>query len=166
MLVQPEQKGATDCQSNGALLAPGILPAITPAMMEKVGQLEQVVMDCDQAEIKVEHLLHAGMYARTVRVPCGTLFVGTLIQRPTTLIVRGSCWMLVGEALVLIEGYNVIPGRAGRKQACITVTDTEMTMLFPTAAKTVAEAEAEFTDEADQLLSRRQSNETITITGE
>jgi hypothetical protein len=39
-------------------------------------------------------------------------------------------------------------------------------MLFPTKAKTVEEAEAEFTDEADRLLSRHQEfQDLVTITG-
>ena len=39
-------------------------------------------------------------------------------------------------------------------------------MLFPSEARSVAEAESEFTDEADLLLSHQQGAETIIFTGE
>ena len=45
-------------------------------------------------------------------------------------------------------------GAAGRKQAFLAITDTALTTTFPTAAVTVEEAEAEFTDETDLLASR------------
>jgi hypothetical protein len=38
-------------------------------------------------------------------------------------------------------------------------------MIFRTDAKTVEQAEAEFTDEAEALMSRRNDNDTVTITG-
>jgi hypothetical protein len=42
-----------------------------------------------------------------------------------------------------------------------------MTMIFPTSAQTVEEAENEIFGEADQLLSRKDgSGDTITITGQ
>ena len=56
----------------------------------------------------------------------------------------------------LDPGLTVIEASAGRKQICITKEATDVTMLFATAATTVEEAEAEFTDEAAALLSRRQ----------
>jgi hypothetical protein len=41
-----------------------------------------------------------------------------------------------------------------------------MTMIYATSATAVEQAEAELTDEADLLLSRRQNNGTTIITGE
>jgi hypothetical protein len=39
-----------------------------------------------------------------------------------------------------------------------------ITMMFPTKARTIEEAEREFTDDADRLLSRRQNANTVVIT--
>jgi hypothetical protein len=55
-----------------------------------------------------------------------------------------------------LVGYNVIQASAGRKQIYVTREETAITMIFPSNAKTVEEAEEEFTDEAEMLLSRRE----------
>jgi hypothetical protein len=71
-----------------------------------------------------------------------------------------------GEPLEL-TGYHVLPAAAGRKQALLARADTHLTMIFATRATSVAEAEAEFTDEADRLASRRQGRRNVVIiTGE
>jgi hypothetical protein len=49
----------------------------------------------------------------------------------------------------------VIQASAGRKQIYVTTEPTEITMVFPSSAKTVEEAEDEFSDESANLLSRR-----------
>ena len=149
-----------------ALVPSMALAAMTPEMLDRVVRLQDVLLRADQVDIQTEHMIHAGMYARTVRVPAGVAFTGALIKRATLLIIHGKCNVLLNDGVALVDGYAVLAGGAGRKQAFVTLSDIEMTMLFPTAAKSVEEAEAEFTDEADMLLSRRQSNETVTITGE
>ena len=108
--------------------------------------------------IPTSHTLHGGMYARTVLVPAGVVITGALIKVATTLILSGSVKMYSGDEMVELTGYNVIAAAAGRKSAFLAVTDTHLTMVFPTSAATVAEAEAEFTDQCDVLLSRRQDS--------
>jgi hypothetical protein len=61
------------------------------------------------------------------------------------------------DGAVPLEGYNVFSAAAGRKMAFVALSNTSMTMLFATQAKTVAEAEAEFTDEVDMLMTRREA---------
>ena len=101
-------------------------------------------------------MLHAGMYARTVYLPAMGHFTNVLIKIPTTLVVSGYCYFLAGQQWVKIVGQHVVPAGANRKQICITKEPTTVTMLFPTNAKTVEEAEMQFTDEINDLLSRRQ----------
>jgi hypothetical protein len=75
--------------------------------------------------------------------------------------------MLVDGKRVDLDGYNVIPGMAGRKSLSVTRGEVEMTMIFPTSATTVEEAENEIFAEADQLMSRKDgSRDTIVITGQ
>lgn len=105
--------------------------------------------------VKMEHSLHAGMYARTARIAPGMAFTSVMIKIPTLLVVHGDCYVLGGDKWHTLSGYNVIPACAHRIQAYVTIGETEITMLFPSNAKTVEEAEAEFSDEAADLLSRR-----------
>lgn len=143
-----------------------MLPATSPEALAKVVAIEKWVLGLDQVKLPTEHVIHAGMYARTLTMPAQTILTGSLMKRATLLILTGSALVLVGEEWIEFEGYNVIPGRAGRKQVCISRSQVIATMLFPTQARTVEDAEAEFTDEAAGLMSRWQDANTVVITGE
>lgn len=118
-----------------------------------------------QIEIATDHVIHGGMYARTIMIPKGTILTGALIKLATLLIVSGDADVYIGGEAVKLRGYNVLPASAGRKQLLVTHTDTRTTMIFPTTATTVEEAERQFTDEYEKLFSATAPNRT-TITGE
>lgn len=151
---------------NALMIPIATLPATTPEMIEKITALENELIGHEPADLDTEHVIHAGMYARTVRMPKEMVMTGALIKRATLVIVSGEAAVLVGHEWVRLEGYTVIPARARRKQVFVSYSDVQITMLFPTAAKTVEEAELEFTDEADRLLSRRQNANTVVVTEE
>lgn len=132
----------------------------------RVDAAEAKIRKMPQIEVRTEHVLHGGMYSRTVRLAARVIIVGVVIKVPTQLIVHGDCMVLAGDDWLTLTGYNVLPGEAGRKGLFITASETEITMIFPSKAKTVAEAEAEFTDDTELLLSREhESNDLVTITG-
>jgi hypothetical protein len=150
----------------GALAAiVGAIPATTPEAMEIVNRVEAKMRSMPQIEVKTEHILHAGMYARTVRLGARVAIVSVLIKVPTVLTVNGRCKVFAGEEWREFDGYQVIAAQAGRKMIYVTESPTEITMVFPSKAKTVEEAEREFTDEDNMLLSRQSSGDIVTITG-
>lgn len=118
-----------------------------------------------QVDIHTRNLLHAGLYARTIRLPAGAALTGALIKIATVVIVSGHVSIYVDGEVIELAGYHVLPASAGRKQAFLAHADTDITMLFPSRAATVEAAEAEFTDEADRLLSRSHGSTSL-ITGE
>ena len=130
------------------------LPAMGANSIEKVYELESLAMALPQAEIATHHALHAGMYARTIMIPAGVILTGALIKIDTILIVSGHVHIFTGNETIEIEGYSILTASAGRKQVFTAVTDTYLTMLFKTEAKTYTKAEDEFTDEAHLLMSR------------
>jgi hypothetical protein len=138
---------------------------MTAGAIRAVRALEERVLALPQVEIATRHVLHAGMYARTVCIPAGVLITGAHITIPTLLVVSGHATLFIGAEDVELKGYAVVPAGAGRKQAIYAHADTLLTMLFPTAARTVEEAEQEFTDEPEHLGSRRAPNH-VTATGE
>lgn len=143
------------------------IPKMSRAAIEKVSRLESEVMTLPQVESRTDHVLHAGLYSRTIHIPAGVLLVGVKIKRATLLIACGKFEVSTGEETVLLEGYHVIPASAGRKQAFFAHEDTWLTMLFDSRAETVEQAENEFTDEGKRLMSRLYPHlNTITITGE
>lgn len=142
------------------------LPAMSAADVGKVERLESHLRDMEQVPITTTHHFHAGLYARTIRIPKGVVITGALIRIPTLLIVSGHATVFIGGDLIELRGYHVIPGSAGRKQVFVAHADTDLTMLFPTSAETVEEAEAEFTDETELLMSRQQPGNLTITTGE
>ncbi len=145
------------------LLIPEMPSAIIPAMSESaidlVRQLETEVLKAPQIDMPTQHVLHAGVYARTICLPADGVLTGALIKIATTLIVSGDTTVFTDDGLVRLTGYNVLLASAGRKQAFVAHADTHITMLFATRARTVQEAEEEFTDEHQLLMSRHCPNE-------
>lgn len=146
--------------------SPRLVP-MAPEAIDKVRRLEANLKEMPQVAIRTEHLIHGGMYARTIRIPAGAVLTGALIKLATVLIVSGECTVFTGGDTLELRGYHVIPASAGRKQVFLAHVDTDLTMLFPSGAASVEQAEAEFTDEAHLLLSCQIADQdSITITGE
>lgn len=142
------------------------LPAMTSTDVSRVQLLESQMLDMAQVAIKTDHYFHAGLYARSIRIPAGVLLTGALIQIPTLLIVSGHVTVFIGGESVDLQGYHVVPGLAGRKQVFLAHTDTDLTMMFATQATTVEQAEEEFTAEAHLLMSRQQAGDSTFIEGD
>jgi len=139
----------------------------SPEAIDKVRILTEGLQRLPQVMFITEHLLHAGMYTRTIRLPFDTVCAAVLIKLPTVLIIQGDCEVWSNDELISVSGYSVLPGSAGRKIAFVTRSDVAMSMIFPSAAKTVDEAQREFTDEHELLvpLDRADAHEVL-ITGE
>ncbi len=148
-------------------LRPTALPAMDADALDKVRALQAEAALQPQIPLDTSHVLHAGMYARTIRMPPNTLITGALIKIATLVIVQGVALVWLGDECRRLEGYTVLPASAGRKQAFVALEETHITMLFPTAARTVEDAEREFTDDHERLASRRGDTPNLTvITGE
>ena len=134
-----------------------VVPAMDARAIDRVRALEAAATALPQVEIRTFHAFHAGLYARTIFVPAGVAITGALIKIPTLVTVSGHALLYVGEGEKPreITVYNVMSAEAGRKQVFVAVGDIAITMSFATSATTVEQAEAEFTDEAHLLLSRR-----------
>lgn len=149
------------------VIAPNRIPAMSKMAIDSVRQLEAYTLQAPQTEIKTDHVIHAGVYARTIMIPAGVILTGALIKVATVLIMQGNCIVYIGDEALERDGYHVFAASAGRKQAFIAKTDTYLTMIFATNAKTVGEAEQQFTDEFEHLSSRKSDAiNHIVVTGE
>lgn len=146
-------------------VARGAIAAMTPAAIAQVREFERMNLQRAQVPIATHHLIHAGVYARTITIPAGVVLTGALVKRATILILDGDAMVSRGDHCARFAGYHVLPASAQRKQAFYAYADTFLTMLFATQAQSVEQAENEFTDEADMLMSRHGEN-TVLITGE
>lgn len=142
--------------------------AMTPGAIAAVAEMERRTLELPQIPIRTVHFLHAGMYTRMITIPAGVVLTGALIKIATMLTISGDVEVLRGEGdVVRITGTGIMPASAGRKQAFIANKETVVIMAFATTAKTVEEAETQFTDDTDMLMSRHAPEfNTIIITGE
>jgi hypothetical protein len=139
------------------------IAAMGDAAIDQVRRLESLARELPQVALETSHVLHAGLYARTVFVPAGVVITGALVKLATLLVIEGDVLVHVDGEPLRLRGHQVLPAAAGRKQAFFAQADTHITMIFPTAARSVAEAEREFTDEAERLASRRDDARNRTI---
>ncbi len=143
------------------------IPAMSEMAIDKVRQFENASLANPQVNIDTLHIIHGGMYARTIMVPAGVVITGALIKIATMLIIVGDAIAYIGDEAIPLCGYNILPASANRKQAFVAQTDIYLTMIFPTKVSSISEAEDEFTDEANILISRNNiSDNKIIITGE
>lgn len=131
------------------------IPSMSDDAVAKVSAFEDYALQLPQVEIRTSHAFHAGMYARTIMLPAGTVLTGALIKIATVLIVSGDVTAYIGGETIDFNGYHVLPADEHRKQAFVAHSDTYLTMIFPTGAATIEDAENEFTDEAHKLISRK-----------
>ena len=125
--------------------------------ISKAYEIENYVLSLPQIKISTHHTLHGGMYTRTFLIPAGVLVTGALIKIPTILIISGEMLLYGLNEPRHLVGYHVLYGQANRKQVGYAIKDTFASMIFPTKANTVKEAEEEFTDEAEFLFSRNEN---------
>ena len=150
-----------------ALATNNKISVMSESAIEKVRLVQNAMLKFPQIDLPVHHILHGGMYLRSLVIPAGVAIAGAFIQVPTTLVVSGNVTVYANDQAYEIDGYQVLVASAGRKQVFVAHTDTNMTMTFATDAKTVEDAENEFTSEPDLLASRRHENlNTTIITGE
>lgn len=124
--------------------------------LELINKLERdTLANTPQIILPIVHNFEAGCYSRTLMLPAERYLTGALMRRTTQVLVIGDCLMNIHGKFERMVGCAVLSGSAGRKQVFIAIKNTYISMFFATEAKTVAEAEAEFTDQAAELNSRR-----------
>lgn len=121
------------------------------AMVEQFTELSKLL---PQEECEVQHFLHAGMYCRTLHMMAGQVLCGAHIRIPTIVIISGHVKVFTGKEWRIYRGHHILAAEANRKQVFVSIDPTDITMLFPTAANNVKDAEEEFTAEYAQLSTR------------
>lgn len=129
------------------------LPKSSVHSIEKVDELAgAIASELPAYAFITEHVLHGGMYTRSLRLPPGIVAAAVLVKPPTMLITVGSLEVWSNDEVLRVTGYNVIPGSAGRKIAFATYSEVAMSMVFPCRATTVEQAQQEFTEEHERLV--------------
>jgi hypothetical protein len=141
-----------------------IIPSMPQTSIDKLNMLACEFDAHEQAEIPTQSILHGGMFTRTIHVQAGVGVVGALIRLPSILISNGDVAIIIDGSVKKLSGYHVFAGMPNRKQAVIALSDCMFTMVVRTDAKTIEEAEKEFTEEWEKLIHNSELDEDI-ITG-
>ena len=135
---------------------PSPIPGGMPAP-ERVADLEAHLLTLPQVDLQTEHLVHGGMYARTILIPAGTILTGALTNQDNVCVVHGDITVTTDEGTRHLVGFNVLPACKGAKRAGVAHADTWWTTIWTTELNDITEIENVLTDEADQLQTRRQA---------
>ena len=146
------------------------LPPASEIDIARLTEVQDALRLLPQIEVLTEHILHGGIYTRTIRMKPGTYVMGAHYKVASTVVLSGNLWAFVGSNWKRFEGFNVIAASKGRKQLFATpyenTEDAVITMSFRTDARTVQEAEEQMTDEHELLMSRRSDGDSVLITEE
>lgn len=93
---------------------------------------------------EIREVLADGVYVRTALIPAGELWVGNLLQVPTTLLLHGDCTLRVHDSIQRLRGFNVVVEPAGIMRIGIAHTECQFTTVNRTSAKSIEAARAEF----------------------
>lgn len=124
---------------------------------ERVRELEAHLMTLPQVDLQTDHLVHGGMYARTILIPAGTILTGALTNQDNVCVVHGDITVTTDEGTRHLVGFNVLPARKGAKRAGVAHADTWWTTIWTTELNDITAIEDSLTDEAELLQTRRQA---------
>ena len=122
---------------------------------ESVRQLEDYLVGLPQVDLGTSHVIHGGMYARTVLIPAGTTMTGAMTNADNICVVCGDITVTTDDGPMRLIGFHVLPAKAGAKRVGVAHADTYWTALFVTDKSDIQDIEAQLTDEPDRLLTRR-----------
>jgi len=120
---------------------------------EQVKALENQMRDLPQTDLGTTHLIHAGMYARTIFIPKDTVLTGALTNCDNICIIHGDITVTTSSGNKRFTGFNVIPADSGFKRAGVSHEDTYWTTVFQTDSTVLEDIEKEVTDEHAGLQS-------------
>jgi len=121
---------------------------------EGVERLEQFVLQMPQVDLKTEHLVSGGIYARTIHIPAGTVLTGATHKKDHLNVVIGDITVTTDDGMQRLTGHHVLPAKAGTKRAGYAHSNTTWTTICATALTDIEAIEDELVEESSRLQSR------------
>ena len=124
----------------------------TPA---DISRLEALVLAQPQVDLRTEHALFDGHYARTIFIPAGTVLIGARHKTDHMNVAMGDITVTTDSGPTRLTGMNIIPTRAGSKRAGYAHADTVWITICKTQLTDIEAIENELVEEADRLQTRQ-----------
>lgn len=91
-------------------------------------RLEAEILKQPQVEMPVEHAFCSGLYARTLRIPKGTILTGAVHRFDSFFVVReGRLAVTTDSEPTILDSGSMLVTRAGTKRAGAALTDVTIT---------------------------------------
>lgn len=127
------------------------LAELIPSDVEKINELEKLILQTPQIDLKTSHSLSGGMYARTIYIPAGTVLTGATHKTDHINIVFGDISVSTDEGMKRLTGHHVIETKAGMKRAGFAHEYTVWTTICKTDLTDIKEIEKELVIESEML---------------
>lgn len=99
-----------------------------PEMHLPIYRLEAELLKLPQVDMPVTHAFCAGLYARTMHIPAGTVLTGAVHKEESFFLVRkGELIVSTDSGPQTIRSGDMSVSKIGTKRAGITLTDVEVT---------------------------------------
>jgi hypothetical protein len=94
----------------------------------QVYQLEAELLKLPQIDLPIDHAFCAGMYARTMHIPAGTILTGAIHREESFFLVRkGDLIVSTDDGPKRLGAGDMSISKIGTKRAGIALTDVEVT---------------------------------------
>lgn len=104
------------------------IDAKVPADHLPIYRLEGAILELPQVEMPVQHEFCAGLYARTMHIPAGTILTGAVHREESFFLVRkGDLIVSTDTGPKRLGAGDMSISRINTKRAGIALTDVEVT---------------------------------------
>lgn len=98
----------------------------------QIHSLEAELLKHPQVEMPVEHAFCAGLYARTQRIPGGTVLTGAIHRHASFFVLReGDLAVTTSDGPRFLKVGEMLITQAGTKRAGVAITDCVVTTFHP-----------------------------------
>ena len=124
-----------------------------PPTREQIVKLEMALKTLPQLEIETNHYTVAGLYAREIHIPAGTILTGKVHKAEHLNIVsKGEIIVWTEAGMKRIKAPFVLPSFPGAKRVGLALVDTTWVTIHATDKTDPAEIEAELIEPSTPAL--------------
>ena len=118
---------------------------------DKVFEIEALMKDMPQLELKVVHYFSKGVYARELHIPAGTVLVGEIHKfRNLNILSCGRIQVSTEDGIIEVEAPFTVVSPAGTKRIARTLTDCVWTTIHGTDETDIDVIENHFIAKSEQ----------------
>lgn len=111
------------------------IEAQVPAEHLPIYRLEGALLELPQVDMPVQHSFCAGLYARTMHIPAGTILTGAVHREESFFLVRkGDLIVSTDTGPKRLGAGDMSISRVNTKRAGIALTDVEVTTFHANPA--------------------------------